>query len=555
MVRAAIPLWVVVLSQILVIGQVAATPPGQPAVTAHPISCEQPTNSIAEPPPKSETNVISQANRSMAEQEAIYQMETWWRERSKQPDAMAIEPISAATQGAISQMETWWRERNKQPDAMAIEPISPATQGAISRDPTDLQLAQVGGFGSPGGQSITPPPVTTGREEAAPSPEAERAGLPLGNWLVLPSASVAGFYDTNPQQLATGQKPGGGLRLTPSFLAQQTSGVYSTTLYGLVDGLIYIPEQVANANTITAKTGVTEIYQPSQDWILNGQLDYTRQKDLFATFAVAPSLVPLNPTGVGLSPTTNPLSYNQFTAAGSVQKNASDGFVIGNGSVVGIVYSGTSASAPSPNGVFFTGSLRGGYWVLPDFYTFLGGSGNSYQYATSNLSSNGYSIFAGVGSDQIGLFKGEAYAGFQSEMYNSTAGTVNSPDFGGRLHYYPVPEFTADFFFDRAFGASLLASASATQPGAPTLVTTVLGQGSYKLAPEWGASGRAGYINTNYIDTIRRDNAWTVGATISYSVWQNLGLALDYQYINLNSNVPLQSFTRSVVTLGLTYKY
>jgi hypothetical protein len=415
-------------------------------------------------------------------------------------------------------------------------------------------LAQVGGFG-PGGQSITPPPVTTGREEAAPSPEAERAGLPVGDWLVFPSAYVGGFYDTNPQQLATGIKPGGGVRLTPSLFAEQTSGVYKTTIYGLVDGLVYIPEQVSNSDTLTAKIGGTELYQPLPDWIFNGQVDYTRQKDLFASFGVDRSLVPLNPTGVGLSPTTNPLSYNQLTAAGSVQKNVGDGFVIGNGSVVGLVYSGTNATAPSPNGAFFTGSVRGGYWVLPDFYTFLGGSGNSYQYATSTLSSNGYAITAGFGSDMIGLFKGEADAGFQSEAYNSAAGTVTSPAFGGRLHYYPVPELTIDGFFDRAFGASLLANASASQIGAPTLVTTVLGSGTYKLAPAWGASGRAGYIHTDYVDTVRRDNAWTVGATISYSVWQNFGLTLDYQYINLNSNVPLQSFTRSVVTLGLTYKY
>ncbi len=349
------------------------------------------------------------------------------------------------------------------------------------------------------------------------------------------------------------------MRLTPSFLAEQAGGVQKTTIYGLVDGLVYIPEQVANSDTITAKTGVTEIYQPTPDWILNGQLDYTRQKDLFATFAVDRSLVPLNPTGVGLSPTTNPLSYNQFTAAGSVQKNVSDGFVIGNGSIVGLVYSGTSAasaaSAPSANGVFYTGSVRGGYWIIPDLYAYVGGSGNSYQYATSSLSSDGYSITAGLGSDLIGLFKGEAYVGFQSEMYNSTVGTVTSPAYGGRLHYYPVPELTIDGFFDRAFGASLLANASTSQVGAPTLVTTVLGQATYKLAPEWQASGRAGYINTNYVDTVRRDNAGTIGATISYSVWQNFGLTLDYQYINLSSNVPLQSFTRSVVTLGITYKY
>jgi uncharacterized protein (PEP-CTERM system associated) len=87
------------------------------------------------------------------------------------------------------------------------------------------------------------------------------------------------------------------------------------------------------------------------------------------------------------------------------------------------------------------------------------------------------------------------------------------------------------------------------------VVTTVLGAANYKLAPEWQASGRAGYINTDYINTIRRDNAWTVGATISYSVWQNFGLTLDYQYLNLNSNVPLQSFTRSVVTVGIRYQY
>ena len=414
-------------------------------------------------------------------------------------------------------------------------------------------MAQVGAFGGVGGPSITPPPVATGREEEAATPARERTALVFGGWSVYPTAFAGGFFDSNPEQLGTGVKPGGGLRLVPSFLAEQADGIHKTSIYGLVDGLVYTPENVANANTITAKTGVAETYQPLPDWIFNGLADFTRQKDLFATLGVAHSLVPLNQTGVGLSPTTNPVSYNQITGAGSAQKNFSDGFVVGSGSIVDIMYS--NAPAPSPDGVFYTGTVRGGYWVIPDLYVYAEGSGDSRQYATSGLSSSGYRVVGGLGSDQIGLFRGEAYAGFEAENYQAAAfGTVSSPAFGGRLHYFPVPELTIDTAFSRTIGTSLLAN-TPTQIGTPTLVTTLLGQGNYKIAPEWEASGRAGFIHTDYIDNIRRDNAWTMGATVTYSVWQNFGLTLDYQYINLRSNVPLQSFTRNVVTLGITYKY
>jgi hypothetical protein len=57
------------------------------------------------------------------------------------------------------------------------------------------------------------------------------------------------------------------------------------------------------------------------------------------------------------------------------------------------------------------------------------------------------------------------------------------------------------------------------------------------------------------VATFRKDDAWTAGGTVTYSVWQNFGLTLDYQRVQLRSNVPLQGFTRDVVTLGGTYRY
>jgi hypothetical protein len=102
MVRAMMPLWGV-LSLASVSGQVAAAPPGQPAVNAPAVSCEQPTNSIAVPPPKSEADAISLIKRWMDDKETISQMEIWWQERSKEPDALAVKPVSPALEGAISQ--------------------------------------------------------------------------------------------------------------------------------------------------------------------------------------------------------------------------------------------------------------------------------------------------------------------------------------------------------------------------------------------------------------------------------------------------------------------
>jgi hypothetical protein len=86
-------------------------------------------------------------------------------------------------------------------------------------------------------------------------------------------------------------------------------------------------------------------------------------------------------------------------------------------------------------------------------------------------------------------------------------------------------------------------------------VVTSLGQATYAPMQEWSASGRFGFIHTDYVSTPRNDDAWTVGATFNYSVWRNFGVTLDYQHIDLASNVPLQGFTRDVVTVGLTYKY
>ena len=307
---------------------------------------------------------------------------------------------------------------------------------------------------------------------------------------------------------------------------------------------------------VTARTGFIERYQPVRDVVINAQADYTRQKDLFSTFGIDHSVTTLNPTAVGLMPTVNPLAYNQFSATASVQKNFDRAFLNIGGSVVAIRYDNNQdPTAPSPDGVTYTGIGRGGFWFTPFLYAYAEGSVDQRRYSQDQFNSSGYRTVGGIGTDQIGLFRGEVYGGFQSERHDfAPLGTVNGSVFGGRVYYYPTRELTISASVDETIGVSLLESVPGAL-GTSTKATSALLQATYALAREWAASARFGVIHTEYVDTGRLDDAWMGGATVTYSVWQNFGLTLDYQYIQLNSNVPLQGFNRNVVMLGGTYKY
>lgn len=425
---------------------------------------------------------------------------------------------------------------------------------AHAGDPAEV--AQVGTIGGTSGVSLEAPPVATGRPDVFQKPGRAEDAMIVGDWLIYPSAFGGFIYDSNVSQ-SPSAKSSPGIRLAPAFLVQNDNDIFNTTFYGSGDFRDYFRNIPNYGTIISARAGGTETYKPLPDVIINGQADYTRQMDLFSTLGTDQSVAPLNPTGIGLAPTANPQSYNQFTGAASAQKNFSQAFATIGGSVVDIVYDqGSGGVAPSPNGVTYTGMLRGGYWIFPALYGYAEGSLDSRNYDTSSLSSSGYRVVGGFGTDQIGLMKGEVYFGYQAENFNGSGiSTVQSPVYGVRGYYYPLPELTINLSVDQSLGVSLLAPTGGT-PGSSTKVRTYLVNANYALAQEWSANGRAGYITTDYGGgSNRRDNSWTVGGTVTYELFRNVGLTLDYQHLKLASNVPNQGFTRDVATVGLTWKY
>ena len=421
---------------------------------------------------------------------------------------------------------------------------------AVSALPVCAQLGAVGGQAGP---AVEAPPSLSGR----PSPLDERGrsenALIVGDWLLYPTAFAGAIYDTNPSQSAQSQASVG-VRLVPALLAERTDAISRTSLYAMTDARLYATGDTQGGNAVAARLGAIEDYEPAESWVLHGQGDYTRQRDIFSTLGVTHNVSSLNPTGVGIVPTQQPSTYNQISGIASVLKRFSTAFVSVGGSAVGIIYDQSSGTPPSPNGAILTATSRGGIWVTPDFYAFVSGAADTRKWDTASLNSSGFRTVAGIGSDQIGLLRGEIYGGYQQESFDSsTIGTVGSSVYGGYVEYYPLPKLTLRAGADRTIGVSQLGTVPTA--GTSSIVTGFLGQVTYALFPEWEWSGRAGYVRAAYTELPRRDNGWTAGATLTYSIWRNFGLSLDYQHLALNSNVPNQGFSREIVTLGVSYKY
>jgi hypothetical protein len=409
---------------------------------------------------------------------------------------------------------------------------------------------------------IQPPSVYTGRPDLFDRPGRGEEALPLGNWLVFSSMFAGGIFATNPSESPTGARASPGLRLITNSSAQTDDGIKKTVLYSSSEVDLYAVQNSTSGsspNNLSSHTGAIETYQPFSDLVITAQGDFTRQENYFTPLGVTNNLASLNPTGVGVAPTANPVPYNQLSGAGSVQKDFSDGFVIVSGSIVDLTYDRSTSPAsvaPSPNGTTLTGRGRVGYWFIPDLYGYVEASLDERDYATNALSSSGYRVVAGLGSDQIGLFRGELYGGYQVENYHSAAvGTTSGPILGGRGSYFPLPELTINASVDETIGASLQTTTPSSPAGTSTKVSTFLAQANYAIAPEWTATGRGGLALTTYGGTTRRDTAWTTGVTVTYSVWRSFGLTFDYQHTTLSSNVPQTGYTNDAVTLGASYKY
>jgi hypothetical protein len=267
-----------------------------------------------------------------------------------------------------------------------------------------------------------------------------------------------------------------------------------------------------------------------------------------------------------------PVEYDQIYLSSSIRKDINEFFA-----GLGASYSNTTFNKTKDNlGNLVDETYRNetdthvvgrlGYKFSPALYSFVEPSGIWQQFGVSEYNTHGYRVVAGLGSERISLFSGEIFAGYQSQNFDRTGALAgDGPVFGARVSWSPTRDIMVSGIVERSIGVSGLASGlNGLNTGIgldPTFQSNILNplqqavstttsvglQASYAITRELSADAATGY---QVIDsTGGRTDLLSAQVGLKYMLLRNLGLRLDYAYLNASAGEPL--FTRNRVTVGV----
>jgi hypothetical protein len=394
-------------------------------------------------------------------------------------------------------------------------------------------------------------PYAAGAVNELEAPDREYGAVPIAGWLVYTSALTGLVFDDNLFQTHSDKTSDWGVRLRPSFAASKNNGIHKTTVYGFADAKLYRGEE--DADIVDALAGASHVWEVQRDFVVRMDGSISRQTDLNNPGIIA--------TADGVHALADPLTYNEVRGSASLQKSFGSLF-FNLGSVVSYTaydnvedVLGQTFDQSGRDETHYTISGRAGAWLGPVFYAFIEPSQNWRRFGDEGFNSQGQRIVAGIGSDRFSLFRGEIFAGYQRQAYDSEAiGTVSGNVLGGRLSWYPTRDLEFGLQADRTIGDSTFPTPG-NDWGSPVDATSVVLRGDYELTRIWSLSAVLGYTHANYEETVREDDQWIVGTTISYALRRNVSATFDFRHTELDSNIAANSFSRNVYTVGATYKY
>ena len=383
-------------------------------------------------------------------------------------------------------------------------------------------------------------------------------GLAVGDWLLYPELSTGVSVNDNVFRKNFNQKTQAGFTLSPSFVAVRDAGIHKTTVFGSLEAQTY--GEVGSATNLQGQFGFSHDYEAERDLLFHVDGKFTRQIGAFGNLANSELVGTYSPSGalplivigspfIGNLFASNRPS-NQFNGSVSVEKKFGRAFVDVFASAQALRYDGVSTLGL--NGQTYSIGARGGYWISPQIYSFVETAMLWHQYSGVGLDSHGYRVLTGLGTDQLGLFRGQVYVGLQSQSGATLVGNSQlRPVVGGQLSYYPTSYLTFIAQVDQDLGVA----APSVIVAQYTTSTRASLAAQYAFSPYWSANSRFGALFTRFQSDKTHDQAWFAGLGLSYTFWRNVALTADYQHVSSISHVSASSYRQNIYTIGMNYRY
>ena len=421
-----------------------------------------------------------------------------------------------------------------------------------------VALAWLAGAGAAGAQSAPPgldqPSYLTPAPLSADNPLTRRtreySRLAIGDWLFNPDLTIGAVYNDNLVQAQSGRIGAAGLRARGEVTGVRDSGVARTSVYGDLDVSLY-PGRLADS-TYDGRVGVAQIWALQPSLSVKAGLEFDQLTyPTYGGQVVAP--------GGAVASLVAPQRYRQAQASTAVQKAFGRFFIGLSLNETATLYDALSTSAGSiaqdyRNSAVTTLTQRAGYWVSPLLYAYGETAENAREYVRNSLASHGYRAVAGLGSDRIGLFRGEVYGGYQQQVYSALLAPAKSPVFGGKLYWYPTRALTLTGALDESFSDSNNPTPS-NPLGNPARVTATQIKAEYQLARTWSAQGWAEYDSSRFLGISRLDDTWMAGLGVDRALTRNLDVKVDYKYVRNVSDAQGASFVNNILGAGAIYKF
>jgi hypothetical protein len=439
-----------------------------------------------------------------------------------------------------------------------MAPLPPASAQVVGAPPTGYAAG-----GDPLGV-LSPSPMA--QRSLNDKPVRDYQGLPFEGWMLYPSFFLGAVFDDNVYQSTNNRVAAAGVKVRPSIVADRDAGIHHSTLFANGDFNVY--PGASGADTTNAQVGFSHKWEALRDFVFSVGGEYDRRTDIYNNGVVT------TPFGIG-GVVASPQRYNTFGGYVSGLKSF-DRFFIGlSASSYATTYDALYTASGSLNQAYrdnlvttVTGRL--GYSITPLLYAYAESAGNFHDFSGASTydivapnvpsagtiyNSEGYRAVGGLGTDRIGLFKGEIYAGYQQQLYDYRPfGSPSSPVYGGKISWFPTRAWTITAALDETYQDSGLTT-SHNLTGSAAHVTAATTNIQYAMAREWTASVYGGYADVVYVSGGRHDRRWIAGSTLNYEIMRNLYATFNYSYVLVESNALDGSFTRNQFSLGGTYKY